>query len=314
MILHIGWQLSFQRSTSRLPFQHNNFAFKRTFVSRSAPSPRKFRRAPWIASAFLLSGVGLVSYDPPQQPIAHTFHAMRRCSRVAEAVVPSAVDYKRTLSQHYDSETSRQGAMSECHTRSAKRVLRAMLANGGEFRAFRLSVVLLTNTPKGYTSKWGKLWLLCSYLRLPPLVPGLNICRAMLPKEWTHVMRVLQDQCDPTPVEDLGRLFVTDMGQDIHEIFDDFDPNPIGVASLAQVHVGRYKKTGQLVAVKVSHVPFPRGSLSLCRISSCNTLISQNFLRSTWRRWRWPWVGESPHCAWAAAYTVHYRVGETLVS
>lgn len=45
---------------------------------------------------------------------------------------------------------------------------------------------------------------------------------------------------------------MTDMGQEIHEIFEDFNPNPIGVASLAQVHVGRYKKTGQLVAVKVS--------------------------------------------------------------
>jgi aarF domain-containing kinase len=78
----------------------------------------------------------------------------------------------------------------------------------------------------------------------------------MLPKEWTDVMRVLQDQCDPTPYEDLERLFITDMGQDIHEIFDDFNPNPIGVASLAQVHVGRYKKTGQLVAVKVCHSVF----------------------------------------------------------
>ena len=74
----------------------------------------------------------------------------------------------------------------------------------------------------------------------------------MLPKEWTDVMRVLQDRCDPTPYEDIERLFVTDMGQDIREIFDDFNPDPIGVASLAQVHVGRYKKTGQLVAVKVN--------------------------------------------------------------
>lgn len=76
----------------------------------------------------------------------------------------------------------------------------------------------------------------------------------MLPKEWTDVMRVLQDQCNPTPYEDIERLFITDMGQNIREIFDDFNPDPIGVASLAQVHVGRYKETGQLVAVKVSRL------------------------------------------------------------
>ena len=77
-------------------------------------------------------------------------------------------------------------------------------------------------------------------------------------------MRVLQDQCNPTPYEDLERLFITDMGRDIEEIFDDFDPNPIGVASLAQVHVGRYKKTGQLVAVKVSRYVISAGSFSFC--------------------------------------------------
>jgi len=74
----------------------------------------------------------------------------------------------------------------------------------------------------------------------------------MLPNEWTDIMRVLQDRCDPTPYEDIERLFITDMGQGIREIFDDFNPDPIGVASLAQVHVGRYKKTDQLVAVKVN--------------------------------------------------------------
>lgn len=153
-MIHPGWQLSFQRSTSRFSFQHNNPVFKRTFVSRSTPNPRKFGRAPLIASAFLLSGVGLVSYDPSQQ-VAHTLHAVRRCSRVAEAVVPSAIDYKRTLSKDFDSATSRQAAMSECHTRSAKRVLRAMLANGGKFYTFRLLIALPTDT-EGIYIKMGQ--------------------------------------------------------------------------------------------------------------------------------------------------------------
>lgn len=67
-------------------------------------------------------------------------------------------------------------------------------------------------------------------------------------------MRPLQDQCDPTPFEDVEKLFVSDMGKPMSELFDDFNPEPIGVASLAQVHVGRVKETGQEVAVKVSTV------------------------------------------------------------
>jgi len=150
MSFHLGWQPSFRQSTSRFLFQQSSPPLKRTFASRSTPNSRKFRRTPWIASAFLLSGVGLVSYDPPQQ-VAHTFHAVRRCSRVAEAVVPSAVDYKRTLWKDYDSETSRQAALSECHTRSSKRVLRAMLANGGDLFTFWFPCIFLLNARKVYT-------------------------------------------------------------------------------------------------------------------------------------------------------------------
>lgn len=166
MILLVGRQFSFRWWTCKFLVQCSNPVPKRTFASRSTPTLRKFRRVPWVASAFLLSGVGLVSYDPPQQ-IAHTLHAVRRCSRVAEAVVPSAIDYKRTLSKDHGSETSRQAAMSECHTRSAKRVLGAMLTNGGEFFMSRLSTILLTNTRQGYTSKWGRLWRLCEHHSSP---------------------------------------------------------------------------------------------------------------------------------------------------
>jgi hypothetical protein len=128
-----------------------------------------------------------------------------------------------------------------------------MLANGGEIHTFQLPWTFFSVARQRYIHQNGaNHGFSVSYLRL--LSPGFNlyIGRAMLPQEWTDVMRVLQDQCDPTPYEDLERLFITDMGQGIHEIFDDFNPNPIGVASLAQVHVGRYKKTGQLVAVKAS--------------------------------------------------------------
>lgn len=47
-------------------------------------------------------------------------------------------------------------------------------------------------------------------------------------------------------------MFLTDMGRPIDEVFDEFDPQPIGVASLAQVHIGRWKQSGELIAVKVN--------------------------------------------------------------
>lgn len=64
-------------------------------------------------------------------------------------------------------------------------------------------------------------------------------------------MRPLQDQCEPTPVEDVEALFLSDIGQPLSEIFDSFEPEPIGVASLAQVHVGHHRQSGKTVAVKV---------------------------------------------------------------
>lgn len=73
----------------------------------------------------------------------------------------------------------------------------------------------------------------------------------VLPVEWTSTMKVLQDKCEPTRYEDLESLFLSDMGAPITEIFDNFDPTPIGVASLAQVHVGYHKESGRRVAVKV---------------------------------------------------------------
>ena len=66
-------------------------------------------------------------------------------------------------------------------------------------------------------------------------------------------MRPLQDQCYPTPCEDIEKLFVMDIGKHIYELFDDFDPEPLGVASLAQVHSAKDKKTGKMVAVKLQH-------------------------------------------------------------
>lgn len=65
-------------------------------------------------------------------------------------------------------------------------------------------------------------------------------------------MRPLQDQCNPTPLPELQRLFEQETGYTMDEAFASFDQEAIGVASLAQVHKATDKQ-GRAVAVKLMH-------------------------------------------------------------
>lgn len=75
----------------------------------------------------------------------------------------------------------------------------------------------------------------------------------LLPLEWTTTFIPLQDKCPVSSIESIEQMFLTDTGKSIDELFSSFDPQPIGAASLAQVHVATLKETGQKVAVKVQH-------------------------------------------------------------
>lgn len=79
-------------------------------------------------------------------------------------------------------------------------------------------------------------------------------------------MRPLQDQCTPSSYEALDAMVLHDTGNSIEELFVEFDPNPIGVASLAQVHIGRDRETGKKVAIKLQ-VSFGHQGLGLPLIS-----------------------------------------------
>lgn len=75
----------------------------------------------------------------------------------------------------------------------------------------------------------------------------------LLPLEWTTTFVPLQDKCPRSSIESIGEMFLADTGQSIDELFSSFEAEPIGAASLAQVHVGTLKENGQKVAVKVQH-------------------------------------------------------------
>ncbi|KAJ7462338.1 ABC1 family-domain-containing protein, partial [Mycena galericulata] len=174
-------------------------------------------RNPWVLypTILLVSGTTWFAY----KPIRHSVLAGVRCYRIIAVAGLCVIEYKTTLAKQYASENDRLRAVSDCHTRSANHVLKALLANGGIF------------------------------IKLGQHMASLLV----LPREWTSAFRPLQDKCDPTSLEHLEALFRSDVGAPVSDLFDEFDPIPIGVASLAQVHVGRDRKTGRRVAIKIQH-------------------------------------------------------------
>jgi len=195
----------------------------------------------------------VVAYDN-YQPFRHTVLAVVRCSRIAQAAIIGAVDYKKTLGKEYETEDAHNEALSQCHKRSAERVLRALLANGGIF------------------------------IKLGQHMASLVV----LPVEWTSTMRPLQDQCEPTAYADIEKLIQTDLGGTVDELFSEFDWKPVGVASLAQVHVGRLRSTGQRVAVKLQHPHLAE----FCDIDMEMVEISLGWIKHWFPEFEFTWLAD----------------------
>ena len=81
----------------------------------------------------------------------------------------------------------------------------------------------------------------------------LSSMNYLLPLEWTTTFIPLQDHCPVSSYESIEQLFIKDTGSPIDEHFAAFEREPIGAASLAQVHLATLRGSGEKVAVKVQH-------------------------------------------------------------
>ncbi|MEM7342762.1 MAG: AarF/UbiB family protein [Chloroflexota bacterium] len=78
----------------------------------------------------------------------------------------------------------------------------------------------------------------------------LSIRVDVLPVEVTSELAGLQDEVPPERLEDVVARVEADFGRPLSEIFEWFSPEPLGAASLAQVHLARIA-SGEEVVVKV---------------------------------------------------------------
>jgi aarF domain-containing kinase len=89
----------------------------------------------------------------------------------------------------------------------------------------------------------------------------------LIPIEYTETLKILQDQCVPSSIHSLNQLFIQDTGHPLEHYFSEFEPEPIGVASLAQVHRAILKETNEPVAVKIQHPImdiYAKGDIQTC--------------------------------------------------
>ncbi|OTA93907.1 hypothetical protein M434DRAFT_395148 [Hypoxylon sp. CO27-5] len=188
------------------------------YSRRPPKSPRK-KVTVLTAAATAATGAGVLAFT---DEIKHGYDATERAGRVATTLTICINDYRTTLNKREQTEDPQEQdtILKSCHKRCAERTLKVLEKNGGIF------------------IKLGQ---------------HLSAMTYLLPPEWTDTFIPLQDKCPVSSFESIEEMFRSDTGEELKDYFSEFSEQPIGAASLAQVHLATVKESGQKVAVKVQH-------------------------------------------------------------
>ncbi|KAG9510626.1 AarF domain-containing protein kinase 1, partial [Fragariocoptes setiger] len=142
-----------------------------------------------------------------------------RFGRAFATAATIAADYKFSLRGCDDCSEYSIKRWSTVHRRSANRLLELCCRNGGIF------------------------------IKVGQHIAALQY---MVPPEYVEELSVLHDKAPRTDLNSIRQVIREDLHQELEELFEEFDPEPVGAASFAQVHRAKLK-SGQEVAVKVQH-------------------------------------------------------------
>lgn len=78
----------------------------------------------------------------------------------------------------------------------------------------------------------------------------LSVMGSFLPREYTEELEGLQDDVPPAAYASIKRTFVQSFGKAPHDVFKEFDIEPLAAASLGQVHAAT-SHAGDKLAVKI---------------------------------------------------------------
>lgn len=231
--------------------------------TRRIPLTKPQRRIRRLRNSLVLLALLSILYYT-YSPFRHTVIAGVRCARLMEAVVLDVWDYKQVFRREElmgelhtltdEQREKRSQARRDCHRRGAERMLKALKKNSG------------------------------IYVKLGQHVAAVQV----LPKEWTSTMAPLQDQCFPSDREEIDDMLREDMGMSLDGLFADFATNPIGVASLAQVHRAIDRRTNRPVAVKVQHPDLQE----FARVDMMTVNFAINVVKYVFPDFEFSWLGE----------------------